>query len=385
MELRVGSPEILKREDGAIRFGAPVKIGTENRTAWFEVPESQEKRISLSSEPYLRALLPLASVEGYRLVFEQPLDPYSVYSCQRWLSMLQSWVPSDYKNVTIDAPSQTTEEPKEGETLFTYSGGIDSLYTVYRHHICTQWTPYTLNAAMLVLGLDIPLEETNHFEVVVKQAEQVMGPLGLGIVATKTNVKEFTKNYLYEYPAILAACFMAVGAGSRLGIIASAGNTGQAALSPGSTPFTDPQLGYPGFRIETGDWEIPKSEKMRGIAKWEAGRDNARVCYVNEEYSKNCGKCPKCINTMLCFKIFNGSIPASFHTELTPQIVRSIKINSPHKVKHAKQTYELAVKEDVADDPLFKALDSAIRKWTIIEKAKATRLGKYAKSVLRRA
>jgi hypothetical protein len=375
----------LERSEKIIRFGAPLKIGSEKDIAWFEVPESQEKRISLSSEPYLRALLPLASVEGYRLVFEQPLDPYSVYSCQRWLSMLQSWLPSSYRTVEIEADLQEVADPEEGETLFTYSGGVDSLYTVYRHHVCSAWSPYELSTAMLVHGLDIPLEEGGHFDVVLHQAKKVLEPLDLEVINLKTNIKSFNRIYLYEHPATIAACFMAVGSGGRTGIIASTGSPGKEALRPGSTPFTDPQLGYSGFKIENGDWEVSRMEKIRGIGNWEAGKNHLRVCYVNKEYSKNCGKCTKCINTMLGFKITTGEVPEAFHTELTPEIVGSMKLRTLDMVKRAMQIYALAESEGLASDPLFRALRRAIRKWYLVQVVKSSSLGQRAKAILRKS
>jgi hypothetical protein len=98
----------------------------------------------------------------------------------------------------------------------------------------------------------------------------------------------------------------------------------------GSHPLLDPNYSSSDLRIRHADVTLSRLDKTRLIADWEVALQNIRVCGPNWP-GKNCGRCEKCIRTMLAL-IATGSLKkteAFPGNDVTDKLVSTINIKKP--------------------------------------------------------
>jgi hypothetical protein len=341
--LKIHTPEILPSREGWMRFGAKFELGDTADTIWFEVPEEHHDRICADGEPFVRALFSYASFCNADVEIATPLSNQTLLGIRRWLSVYTEWFPKTYHSIDVRSEGTLDSVPAGNKTLFTFSGGADSLYTVYRNHVSGLWSPYKLSDAVLIHGFDIKLEKEKAFDMVIQQSKSVLEPVGLGLIPVRTNLHKYNRAWNYEFNTALSAVLMSVGAESDKGLIAGTGRTGAASIIPhGSTPFTDPLLSSSRLEVVNSDWEASRMDKIEALRNWPEGIKYLRVCYSNPDATQNCGRCEKCVRTMMEFYFSTGSVPDAFDQPLTPEAILRPKYSTEVAFEFLNQISELA-------------------------------------------
>jgi len=110
-------------------------------------------------------------------------------------------------------------------------------------------------------------------------------------------------------------------------------------LAPcGSHPLLDPEYSSHDLKIRHRDLEVPRIDKIRSIADWDVGLNNMRVCLANVKDRLNCGKCEKCVRTMLGLEAV-GVLPklTSFvEDQVSPDLLDAFSIT----IRHREHFYE---------------------------------------------
>jgi hypothetical protein len=100
-------------------------------------------------------------------------------------------------------------------------------------------------------------------------------------------------------------------------------------------------------------------QKVQEIANWQAAMTNLRVCWEGNQYDKNCGRCEKCIRTILNFRVLGLGLPACFEQDVTDEQILGMK-----KLKKAQliELYPIleAAKARGITEPWVKSLDQFI-------------------------
>ena len=123
----------------------------------------------------------------------------------------------------------------------------------------------------------------------------------------------------------LAAVAYALAPVHRKVIIAS--SYASADLHPwGSPPLLDPLWSTESLEIVHDGGET-RLEKLRGLAGHPEGLALLRVCWENAD-ENNCGRCEKCLRTMLELRALGVEFTAAFPGRLTPALVGAQQLNS---------------------------------------------------------
>lgn len=199
---------------------------------------------------------------------------------------------------SIEASAET-RLPAEKVGLFL-SGGIDSLASlrtslqrVPRSH------PETISAAILVGGSTseskfIRLKEVH--EIIAHEA-------GVEPIALRTNAQSLHKNNMSFYINIYHGAFLAGLAyclGGRFRKVKISATFDAANLEPwGSHPLLDPFYSSAHMAIDHHGLEMSRLDKTAIVADWPVGLDHVNVCVSPEAVGENCGRCEKCLRTML--------------------------------------------------------------------------------------
>ncbi|HIN63588.1 MAG TPA: hypothetical protein EYM95_03030 [Candidatus Obscuribacterales bacterium] len=118
-------------------------------------------------------------------------------------SVWTSWFPNLYKMVDLIVDRVDGDETEAGAevsgqgsnrldaAIAAYTGGIDSSYTVMRHHRkqCGRMSQ-PLSACLFVHGFDIPLSDEDAFNRVVERLGKTLSGTHLELISMASNHKE---------------------------------------------------------------------------------------------------------------------------------------------------------------------------------------------------
>lgn len=235
-----------------------------------------------------------------------PVSQQLLTNLMQYQEIYRHWYPA-LEKIHVEAPNLVNNEGSGQNSGCFFSGGVDSIYTVSE-------TLDQLDYLLLCRGLDIPINEQARWEKTRKLAEKFADDVGLELIDITTNVKEQLRcSDIDNHGAILVSTGIGLGL-KRLYVPAS--HAWDELYPWGSHPVTDPLLGN-GQTAVIHHGNAFRTEKTEKIVEFGYGVDDLRVCNVHSEY--NCGKCEKCLRTMICLEMLNTSVtslPALPHLDV---------------------------------------------------------------------
>jgi hypothetical protein len=193
---------------------------------------------------------------------------------------------------------------------FLFSGGIDSLATLRANRLhYTMEDPLFIRDGVLIYGLEV--REPESFEHVLKSISILAQDAGVTLIPVYTNIKDLGPEdqkvfwqdfWIYEF---MGATFAAVAhtLSNRFGVLSINSTHDISNLIPyGSHPLIDPKFSSNDLLIRHEGIHLTRFAKTRLISDWDLGLQRLRVCNVSDHYRSgtlNCGKCEKCVRTML--------------------------------------------------------------------------------------
>ncbi|MEJ2346946.1 MAG: hypothetical protein P8090_16400 [Gammaproteobacteria bacterium] len=300
---------MIARYDGGRRVAEDV-LWYELGTAW-GLPQDAD------ADSYLRAVLLDAMSEKRDICVQGTASKTLVRNLVELQSAWHRWLPDTFHTVSIDADElRDRETPKPG-AVSAFSLGVDSMFTVWRH---TQRKlgngSIDIRLGVLTHGFDIPLSATDAFEKVRRTAAATLDELGLPLADIKTNFRQISHvNWEYTFGSALVAALGNFKEAAGTGLVGSSNPYNALVLPWGSNPVTDHLLSAGDFAVVHDGASHNRPEKISEIANWETGCNNLRVCWEGKEYDRNCGKCEKCLRTMLNFLACGRTVPSCFSQE----------------------------------------------------------------------
>ncbi len=283
---------------------------------WFEVREEHAASLSLSGNPWLACLLPLAATLGEDLRLGVPVDPRLADGAERIVKTWTEWYRKRYPELraisihTARAPSRPGSAPRETAAFF--SGGIDSFYTVLRNaEAQDRVASPTIDRLLWVGGFDLPLEAPEEeFHRLRDRLAQAAGELGKPLLAVTTNLRtlRFRKARWGQvsHGGALAAVGLALEPLFHSIYIAATHESGP--VKPwGSHPETDPLWSTSATRFLHDGAGIRRSQKTEYVSRSDVAMRSLRVCFLSGS-AENCCDCRKCYLAMLNLEVI-GALP----------------------------------------------------------------------------
>ncbi len=267
----------------------------------------------LTADPHaflVGCLVPALHFGERRIVLSRRICPTLMEGLQTAMAVLVHWSKGTWRPLSIDAKSLHTprhRKPNRSAALFL-SGGIDSLAA-----LCVNRETHPLDHpgaakdGFVVHGFDIGgVIQRGMKYPVFDRAMEALKPVALdarlNLIPVYTNIRHLCDDrnlWLNRFfGAVLAALSHAFSKRVHLSYIASSYDL--AHLHPcGSHPLLDPFYSSFDVRIVHRDLELSRMEKIRKVVQWDAAFQNMRVCLANVPDRLNCGRCEKCVRTML--------------------------------------------------------------------------------------
>ncbi|MBW1954173.1 MAG: hypothetical protein JRI76_08520 [Deltaproteobacteria bacterium] len=260
--------------------------------------------------------VPALHFKERRIALDRRICPSFLEGLRTAMAVLSHWSNDAWRPPAVEAKVRRSPVYKRANrraALFL-SGGIDSLAALRvnrRTHPLDH--PGAVKDGFVLHGFDIGGVVRRGmkypvFHRTLEALEPVAREARLVLIPVFTNIRHLCDDrdlWLNRFfGAVLAAVSHAFSKRVSLSYIASSYDI--AHLHPcGSHPLLDPFYSRLDMRILHRDLELTRMEKIRTVVQWDTAFQNMRVCLANVPDRLNCGKCEKCVRTMLALAALN--------------------------------------------------------------------------------
>lgn len=222
-------------------------------------------------------------------------------------------------------------------------------------------SPERLNRLLLedAYPLEITREKSAVYPTAIERNASFARGLGKSLVPVETN--HFPFGYRYNLSRNLsqggALASVALLLGFPRVFVPSSYSYSQ--LFPlGSHPLTDPLWANEGMEIIHDGSEARRVDKVMRIAEHDQALANLRVCF--NDMNVNCGKCQKCLRTMIPLKLLRAAA-VPFPPLPPTAVIRKMRISGDIELNFFQDNLDLAMKS--GDDELRDALRSCMARY----------------------
>lgn len=295
------------------RFETPDGRATE--PLWFEIEGSVLPPPVTLLDGFAVAFLFRAMREGTPLRLHGPVSRRLLQNLEEFQAAWHCWRPAEYRPIEILADQEVDPAPREdGSAVVAFSGGADSMFTLWRHHRARAGRgSRRLAAAIMIHGFDIPLPDQAGFALAQASARAALDSIELPLVTMRTNWRPLLcHTWIHEFGAALVASLYQYHGLAAAGLLAADGSYDHLLVPWGSNAVTNRLLSGGDFEVIDDGTAYKRTEKLLGLRDWPAGLANLRVCWAGDRVGANCGVCEKCIRTQLSFRSAGLPVPAAF-------------------------------------------------------------------------
>ena len=284
---------------------------------------SPESKIAALLLPSMKRSLPVNIPEN--------VDKKFLYSLDQIQDVFTTW-DTNFSKIPIKVNS-SVEEKIAGEGVGTFfTGGVDSFYTLLKHND-------EITHLIYVHGYE------NH--KVTSELKKIGKSFGKEIIELKTNLRDFSDPVVtwHNYFGAALAVVSHLLKTTLKKIFIPSSHTYLDLVPNGSHPLLDPLWSSSKLSIVHDGCEATRVDKVALIANHEIALSHLRVCWKDTEGVHNCGKCEKCIRTMINLKAigaldkcptFPNNIPLLKVTGISAQS-ENIRALVKENIRHLKE------------------------------------------------
>jgi hypothetical protein len=295
--------------------------------------ESEGPELELSGESILSAaLLPsMKSKEDIRC--DIPICPKFLFSIRNSIQeVFNFWDKAHFHKSQVIAPINKHESVStpRGKSACFFTGGVDSFYTLLKNKS-------DISDIIYVHGFDIKLEHENLRNEISDSLKSIASSLSLNLVEVETNLRDYLDAFVH-WELSHGAALSFVGhclsyKYDRIFISSTHTYAEEETFAWGSHPFIDHFWGGGKLEFTLDGCDKTRPEKVKFISSNGVALKYLRVCWMNlinkdnSLYEYNCGKCEKCVRTMLSLYIEDKlNECGAFKNQLTSRLIRSLRI-----------------------------------------------------------
>ncbi len=312
-----------KLEDGQIEVSAQIEAPNgNNQRLWYRTSEQYGEQLTGSADAFLVAAIFSAMKNKANVRVHGTVSPFLIRNLMEYQAYWYAQLPGKYNRVEIEAEKETETDvnPDLDKSICAFTGGIDSCYTMYRHAsgICGR-LKRNIGAGLFVHGFDIPLEDTDSYERAFRTNQDTLKSLGIPLYSMSSNYKELFEEWNETHATGIASALMLFKRGFSEGIIPGTYSYIEQNPTWGSNPVSDHLLSSRNFSIFHDGAVWNRGAKLFPLRDWQTGYERLRVCFSNQKKDQNCGRCGKCIVTLLLIDMHKVPVPCSFPEPLSKE------------------------------------------------------------------
>ncbi len=311
--------ERIRKENfaGGARVSADVtweRFQEATRTLYIETSEEFADDLGLSADAFLVAMMPLAQWRGEdRVLVEGTVCTRLRDGLAMAADLFASWYPRCGAIRIEPTKGFVPTMPRETRRTASFlSGGVDALSLLRSNRLeYPDSHPRYISDCLLVFGLNsfdfdasgFKKDRIDSFEAHARRMGEFAKGAGATLIPATSNVRTFYPDFATWGSVGFAAGIISVALcfGSRFDVVQLASVGLGTACPPGSThPLLDEQFSTEAVQVRHAQPALSRMEKVRNVAAWPQGLAVLRSCFYHAiPEGINCGKCEKCVRTML--------------------------------------------------------------------------------------
>lgn len=284
------------------RVSATVRIGLRQHQIYFETDKMWRDYLAVDGSSFLAMMLLSALRKCVDIHVEGLVSDKLIKSVALIEKLLHSWGWNDFGRTAVMA-KEVKPDVSQGEAIGCFfSGGVDSFYTFFKNR-CGNSEKIT--HFILVHGFDIELNNQKLFDQTLNHISAVAQHEGIKVIVVRTNLRNVIDRYVpwdRAHGSALASVALLLRKAFKRIYIASS-NSWDEVFPLGSHPQLDSLWSTETLEIIHDGNESNRLQKVEYIADSDLVKSNLRVCYNNPGNVYNCGKCEKCLRTMIELEI----------------------------------------------------------------------------------
>ncbi len=288
----------LRREPGELSFEAQLG-GGEPRRIWFH----SETEVTPSADAALAACLMPAMRTGGRLEIDEPVSPQLLSNQREYQAIQRVWSfawkydEAPLEEVEVIAPVRPVERRQPtGRVAAFFSGGVDSFATILDNPEVTD--------LIFIRGVDI-LPRLAHQEGLADRVEarlrEAAEELDMPLHVVETNVRDLSDPLIrwecYFSNPLLAVSHFFAPLFDRVLITGDTDHETQPAI--GTSLLIDHLWSSEDLEVIDFGGRLNREQRIQLIAEHPVVRRTLRTCWENPDGAYNCGRCRKCLLTMI--------------------------------------------------------------------------------------
>jgi hypothetical protein len=346
-------PEEAVEANGSTTLSVTIESHDGSRTRlWYRVPCEYASLIPANCDSFVVATVMLAMSQASDFAVHGEVSPSLLRNLQEFQAAWACWYPRKYQKIDIiaEVEREQANATAEEKAIAAFSGGVDSCFTMFRHK-SGRYGRLTRNlqAGLMVHGFDIPLAQQEVFERAAKKSKAMLNSLGVELIPVATNYREFGLNWEDVFGSAVASTLMLLRGSYTVGLVPSSYTYKSLFLPWGSNPLTDPLLSSNAFQVIHDGTAFKRIDKIREITNFPAALQSLRVCWEGKERDRNCGRCEKCIRTILGFRVMGIGLPPCFEQDVTDRQILDIKTSKKSQVTYFEEILQAAIAAGISD------------------------------------
>lgn len=344
----------LRRQNGVTEVSCKLTVGTTAYDVFYRTSALIE---SAQAEPYLCLSLIPCMQSGEGLVCRPPISARMVDALPRIQSIFSGWYP-ELHCFEANIPTRIVEQPDRRGVGCFFSGGVDSFYSILSHLD-------EVDTLIFAHGFDVPLANTALRHRVSTALRAAANALGKRLIEVETNAREFLDHYgnwgKHTHGSALASVAHVLAPHIRkIFVPSSASGKRDDNLAWGSHSVLDPLWSSEAVEIVYDDDTVTRFNKVRKIAKSDVALAHLRVCWENRDNAYNCGRCEKCLRTMMMLRLAGGlDRCATFDAPLNLDAVAEIRsVKSVLRRRYYQEVHDYA--QEAGDVQMARAVHAAL-------------------------
>ena len=327
------------------------------------LPDAEPQTVTLRSknasllpapEANVAATLLPAMKAGTNLVLDEPLDTTFTENLSTIQDIYSTWY-DEPERIDVRAPladSQSTSISNHTATFF--SGGVDSFYTLLKHED-------EIDALVYVHGFDVDLNDTSLRRQISGMLHEVGDHFGKTVIEVETDLRDFSEGraaWGQYHGAALATVSHTLE--TNFDIFIPSSHTYAHLFPWGSHPLLDPLWSTRSTKFAHDGCEANRVQKCAKIVDHPIALNSLRVCWRNPESVYNCGRCEKCMRTMINLMAAGGLEDCStFDASLDLSRLSKMQIQDKNTRAHAGENLS-TLRRDGRHPEIVRALESAL-------------------------
>lgn len=299
--------------------------------------QSGDVDLAPSNEAALTSAILPAMLWNQNIVVEGPASRRFLENLDRIEDIYHCW-DARLQKVQVRGATPVVRERRGERVGLFFSGGVDSFYSLLKHQD-------EVTDLIFIHGFDIGVGDRSRLQGIGEVVRRAGERLGKRVVEVATDLRSLLEGQALSWRRlgggpVKAAIGHVLGAEFKRIYIAAAET--YAILVPwGGHPLLDPMWGTEALEFRRDGGESTRPEKVGRLVAHDWIVESLRVCWRPTADGLNCGRCEKCMRTMLILESF-GALERcpTFAADLEPQRVARIHYRGVYFLDGAREVLE---------------------------------------------